>query len=232
MNTQNKPWNWKAVGENDPLYVYNKVTSTGRVGGKVVFSVVSDDQKRTVTVENTHIPQNLSNQALASSIVRSMEFRSLVARGALEPIDPAIAEPIMSRPDVRAEQERLHLAANARRPSFSNSGAGAVPMNSQVPGRNPAGSFDAGSVINNAAPNVEMSSNRPAMHNATPMVNSGQRANIGLEIIDRYNKNEVDLLTAVATLKGVSSLLKEDEIKQLKLLQNLPPEIRQVVAAL
>lgn len=262
-NNQNqaaKPWNWRLVNDNDSLYVYNRSGASGeRESGKLVIPVNVDGDVRTVTVENTHIPQDLSVQALPSQITRTMEFRRLVAMGVIEPIDPTVAEPLMSSPVVLAEQRRVADLGKQKKsgPSFVDGGTllggnaggrttatGAVDAGAILAARSPQPVDQAGMAQVMAsvpdAPRADEGSRHAPTGPQRPFNPSGatqqiagttsERSNVGLEVIDRLNKNEITMDQAVQGMTAAAILMNDDEKFRLKQMQNLPVELREVVA--
>ena len=253
-----KAWNWRTVTDNEPLFVYNRSGEGGeREAGKVVIPVNVDGDIRTVTVENTHIPQDLSAQALPTQITRTMEFRRLVNMGVIEPVDPEHAEPLMSHPTVKAEQRRLQDVGRQKRPGATHVDAGAM-MGGNATGRtNATGAVDAGAILAARAQPVDQAGMAEVMASApdAPRANEGskhaptgqqrpfvphgqaatagmpvERSNIGLEVIDRLNKGEINMEQAVAGMQSAAVLMNEDEKFRLKQMQNLPVELREIVA--
>lgn len=255
-----KAWNWRTVTDNEPLYVYNKSGDGGeREAGKVVIPVNVDGDIRTVTVENTHIPQDLSAQALPTQITRTMEFRRLVNMGVIEPIEPDVAEPLMAHPSVKAEQKRLQDLGRQKRPGPSHVDAGSMMGGDRGGRTNVTGAIDAGAIVaaRQAGEPVDQAGLAQVLHGASeaPRANEGsrhapsgpqrpyvpsatqatagvptERSNVGLEVIDRLNKGEINMEQAVKGMEAAAVLMNEDEKFRLKQMQNLPVELREIVA--
>lgn len=229
LQQQASAWDYRKVTDSDSLYVYNKTGATGeREAGRLVIPITVDGEYKNLLIENTHIPQDLSLQILAPQIARNSQFRMMVQRGIIEVINPETAADIMEQPGTKAEQKRLTEAASAQREGASHVDGGALHGGPATHRTTASGTVDGGTA---AAAQAQRPGAAKVMMQAPD--NSGNvRANMGLEIVDRLEKQEIDMETAVNSLNAVAALMSHDEKLELKRMPGLPVELREVVGAM
>ena len=100
-------YDYRHVKDHEPLYVLNGSAGEGRKSGVIHFNVKDGNDLRSVVIENTHIPQDITNQALPSQIATSMEFRRLVNARVVLIVPPDEARAILETPAAKAEEQLL-----------------------------------------------------------------------------------------------------------------------------
>lgn len=106
MNRESE-YDYRHVKDHEPLYVLNGSAGEGRKSGVIHFNVKDGNDLRAVVIENTHIPQDITNQALPSQIATSMEFRRLVGARVVLVVPPDEARAILATPAAQAELQLL-----------------------------------------------------------------------------------------------------------------------------
>lgn len=90
------------------LWVINTIVEKAGTAGELVIPVTEDGIEIAVTIPNTWIPINISNQVSTSNILKNRNFRSALDRKLIVIVDEVEAkEYIENNPDAKRESERV-----------------------------------------------------------------------------------------------------------------------------
>lgn len=107
-------FNFRTVQPNDEFWVVNQTREKTSQPGVVVFNITTDGEQKSVKVENTWVPQDLSVQALATDIARSIDFRNVVRLGILKAVSAEEAASILKQQNAINELRRLEELRGGR----------------------------------------------------------------------------------------------------------------------
>lgn len=98
------------------LWILNNTAPSSAEMSRHLIEVNNGGDRTVIKIENTWLPQNLSNQMPRSILLRDPAFRQAVIerpgeRAALRIISSEDAEKLMTHPDARAENENLTMLA-------------------------------------------------------------------------------------------------------------------------